>query len=318
MLPFQSALVTGATGFVGGHLVRRLIAEGVTTYCLVRARSLTAEVQQRLAPGRCLALCSDSLADWRQALKGVEAEVVFHLASPGVLTASQSPESLVRENVRLVSQLLQAVAHWPPRQIVQTGSFSEYKPLDQVLTEDALLVPTTPYGASKVAAWLCGRALATLLGLPLTNLRLFHVYGPGEAPGRLIPHLHERLSRGLPAPLTGGQQVRDLVYIDDVIDALLAAASLPPASRPIAYNVCSGEPVTIRQIGETVAERMHAPQSLLRWGELPYRPGEPMRAVGDNRRFTHATGWRPRVGLEDGIARTLVSLSDGRQMRLAG
>jgi len=318
MTAIRSALVTGGTGFIGGHLVRRLVAEGVTTYCLVRAKSLTGEVAQRLAPARCLPLPSDSLEDWGTALEGVAADVVFHLASPGVLPGTDPPESLIEGNVRLICRLLTAVSQWPVRNIVHAGSFSEYAPSDQILTEAAPLLPTTPYGASKAAAWIAGRALALQLGLPLVNLRLFHVYGPGESPARLIPHLHEPLSRGLPAPLTAGEQMRDLVYIDDVVEALWAAASLPQTGEPAAYNVCSGLPITIRQIGGLVAQQMNVPLSLLRWGDLPYRPGEPMRAVGDNRRFAQATGWRRRVGLEEGIARSLEGLGWKRHHRIAG
>ena len=318
MLPFQSALVTGATGFIGQHLVRRLVSENVTTHCLVRAESLTPVARHRLAGADCRPLESDAPADWRHALQGIEAEVVFHLASTGVVPGSDSPVLLIETNVRLIARLLAAVQQWPLRNIVYTGSFSEYAPSDEVLTEDSPLLPATPYGASKVAAWTAGQSLAKQMGLPLINTRLFHVYGPGEASGRLIPYLYDRLSRGEPAELTAGQQVRDLMFIDDVIDALLAAASLPPASVPIAYNVCSGNPVTVRQICEVTAEQMQAPPSLLRWESLPYRTGEMMRAVGDNRRFVHATAWRPQVGLEEGVARSLASLGWQRQVKAAG
>ena len=99
---------------------------------------------------------------------------------------------------------------------------------------------------------------------------------------------------------------------------LLAAAQLPRRETPAAFNICTGTATTVRQIGEAVARQMHAPQSLLRWGELPYRPGEPMRAVGDNCRFMQATNWRPRVSLDEGIARTLASLADQRRVRRAG
>jgi nucleoside-diphosphate-sugar epimerase len=86
----------------------------------------------------------------------------------------------------------------------------------------------------------------------------------------------------------------------------------------VAYNVCSGAAVRIREIGELVARQMLVPQSLLRWGSLPYRPGESMRAVGENSRFVQATGWQPRVGLNDGIARSLTSLAQAESVRLAG
>jgi GDP-4-dehydro-6-deoxy-D-mannose reductase len=314
MLPFQSALVTGATGFIGQHLVHRLVAENVTTHCLVRFAPLEPAARRCLAGAHLHSLETSAAID----LNGVAADVVFHLASPGVVPGRNPAHTLVETNVRLIRELLTAVQHWPLRNIIHAGSFSEYAPSDEVLTEDCPLGPVTPYGASKVAAWSAGQELATQFHLPLINLRLFHVYGPGEAMLRLIPSLHEHLSRGEPAPLTAGEQVRDLVFIDDVIEALLAAALLPPAPTPTAFNVCSGQPVTVRQIGQAVADQMHAPRALLRWGELPYRSGEPMRAVGDNCRFARATAWQPRVGLKEGITRSLSALGEQGRLRMAG
>jgi nucleoside-diphosphate-sugar epimerase len=112
--------------------------------------------------------------------------------------------------------------------------------------------------------------------------------------------------------------VRDLVFVADVIDALLAAAALPPVREPRVFNICSGVPVSVRQIGEQVTQQMNVPLSLLRWGELSYRPGEPMRAIGDNRRFFQATGWQPQMGLDEGIARSLTSLRDKSGVRMSG
>ena len=89
MTPLRSALVTGATGFIGQHLVRRLVAENVTTYCLVRADSLTTDSKHRLAGAHCLTLQSDAPADWQRALEGISTEVVLHLASPGVVGCHQ-------------------------------------------------------------------------------------------------------------------------------------------------------------------------------------------------------------------------------------
>jgi GDP-4-dehydro-6-deoxy-D-mannose reductase len=318
MTAIHSALVTGATGFIGQHLVRRLVAQNVKTYCLVRAAALSAATHTRLSGATILPLHGDSPADWRQALNGIETDAVFHLASPGVVAGKDSPESLRETNVRLICQLLDVVRHWPLRSVIHAGSFSEYAVSTGLLSEDSPLLPSTLYGASKVAAWQAGRAIALQHGLTLINLRLFHVYGPGEASSRLIPSLHQHLALRQPAALTAGAQIRDAVFIDDVVDALLAAAALPQAREPAAFNICSGVPIAVRQIGELVARKLQAPPALLRWGELPYRPGDPMRAVGDNRRFLQATGWRPRISLDEGVARTLAHLAGPAPARLAG
>src|SRR5687768_1101883 len=143
MTPCRTALVTGATGFIGQHLIRRLIAGNFTPYCLVRAGSLAPELRERLPEVRWLKLQSDEAEDWARALRGVQAEVVFHRASAGVLPGTASPQVTIETNVRLMCRLLTAVADWPLRNVFCAGTFSEYGDSHQRWTEDTPLLPAT-------------------------------------------------------------------------------------------------------------------------------------------------------------------------------
>jgi nucleoside-diphosphate-sugar epimerase len=156
------------------------------------------------------------------------------------------------------------------------------------------------YGAAKAATGIFGSALARQAGIPFVTLRLFNIFGVGEAPQRLIPYLIDCLGRSEPADLTPGDQIRDLTYVDDVVDAIRTAATsrLEPYS---AYNICSGRRTQMRWVAETVADMMGQRRSLLRFGALPRREDEPQLVVGSNERFVGATGWRPRVTVEEGI-----------------
>jgi nucleoside-diphosphate-sugar epimerase len=173
------------------------------------------------------------------------------------------------------------------------------------IRETDRLQPISVYGAAKAATEIFGNALAASLNLPFITLRLFGVFGVGEGSLRLIPYLIRRLRRGDPVDLTGGEQVRDFLYIDDVVEALIIAGSTERLISYEAYNVCSSRSVTIREIGEAVADEMHRSRDLLLWGKRPYRRDEPMWLVGDNRRFVEATQWHPKVDLLDGIRRTI-------------
>jgi nucleoside-diphosphate-sugar epimerase len=162
------------------------------------------------------------------------------------------------------------------------------------------------YGAAKAAASVLVQSIARQAGLNLITLRLFGVYGPGEAPSRLAPYLIERLLRNEPADLTSGLQVRDLLYIDDVVEAFWTAAQGHASLRgQTTFNVCSGEPVTVRQVGGTLAELLNRPEGLLRWNARPPRENEPARLVGDPQRFSMATGWQPQISLREGLQRTI-------------
>ena len=308
--PLESALVTGATGFVGSALVDRLLAENVRVTCLVRPRS-DSNARNLIDAGRIrlVEVPSFEVPVLQSNLAGISAEVIFHLASYGVQQTDRDTDQLVQGNVAIVIQLLQATAHWPLRRFVHTGSCSEYGTsalAGQLIAETEPIQPKSLYGAVKAASVLCGSAMAASLDVPFVTLRLFGVYGTRERPPRLIPYLISRLRDDQPVDLTPGEQVRDFLFEDDVTSAFLDAATADGLESGEVYNVCSSQPTRIREIGEMVADAMGKPRELLHWGERPYRPDELMWLVGDNRRFRAATGWTPKVGLREGIARVLV------------
>jgi len=306
----SAALVTGGTGFIGAALVRRLVANGTRVACLVREDSPR---RARLPAGaRALALADGSRAGLERALAGESFDVVFHLAASGVSPDARDPEGLVAGNVALTCSLIAALAERPPRRFIHIGSCSEYAPIEAParLDEDHPLDPPSLYGAAKASAWLCGRTLAARLGVPLVALRLFGVYGPGEAPSRLVPYLLSRLRAGEVPALTGGEQVRDFSFIADVVDALVLAAGAPGLESGRAYNVCTGVPVRVREVVELVA-RLIGQGGDLGLGRRPYRDDEPMWIVGDPARFAAATGHAPRVPLAEGLRTTAQALQDG-------
>ncbi|HZU42905.1 MAG TPA: NAD(P)-dependent oxidoreductase [Terriglobales bacterium] len=309
MSAFRSALVSGATGFLGSALVEHLLARGIDTFCLVRppcadhARTLPSAV-------RAVAVSSFTASELKSKLAGVKADVIFNLASYGVQQADRDPAQLIEGNVGVLAGLLEATASWPLRRFIHVGSCSEYgfPERDNVpITETQTLRPTSLYGAAKAASFLFGGALASQLQIPFATMRLFGVFGPHEAPDRVVPYLIRKLRNNEPVDLTPGEQVRDFLYEDDVMEAFVATGESSALKSGEVYNVCSGRPTRVRELGEAVADALGKPHQLLHWGERPYRADEPMWLVGDNRRFRAATSWQPRVSVEEGIRRMIAS-----------
>ncbi|WP_437908398.1 NAD(P)-dependent oxidoreductase [Sorangium sp. So ce327] len=305
-----AVLVTGATGFIGAALAARLAATGARTACIVRAESPRRARLADIAGVEVLPVASFSTPELARAVAAIRPEVVFHLAASGVSPSERDPELVVDGNVGLTTRLLAALAeiepHRPAR-FLHAGSCSEYAPAQEParLREDHPLDPACVYGAAKAAAYLCGKAVAARLRIPFVALRLFGVYGPGEGPSRLIPHLIARFRAGEAPALTPGAQARDLTYVDDVVEALIAAATSRGLESGRAYNVCSGAPVRVREVAERVARAAGWPGDDLGLGRLPYRDGEPMWIVGDPSHFAEATGWRPRIALDEGVRRMI-------------
>ena len=308
MRSFGSALVTGATGFIGSALVARLAAEQVNVTCLVR-HSKGFQAFDNLKNVRVIEVPSFQTSCLKEHLSNISADVVFNLASYGVQQEDRDPDELIEGNVRLLTRLLDVVAKWPLKRFIHTGSCSEYGlPESEGLpiSESQRLHPLSLYGAAKAATGLLGTTYASQLNIPFVTLRLFGVFGTREAAQRLIPYMIRRLDQDQAVDLTPGEQVRDLLFEEDVVEAFLKAAEAE-LDLYEAYNVCSSWPTRIREVGEVVADTLQKPRDLLQWGRRQYRTDEPMWLVGDNRRFVRATSWRPAVSLEDGIRRIISS-----------
>jgi len=299
----RSALVTGATGFIGSALVQRLSLEGVSTFCLVRPGSARRGRICNLSGVELLETENYEGSALTQKLSGIRADVVFNLASSGVAPEERDPQLLLTGNLNVVAGLISATLAWPLRKFIHIGSCSEYAPVPEghKLTEQDLLQPTSVYGAAKACAHIYGLAFAKSRGVPFVTLRLFGVFGVGEAPNRLVPYLMSHLRGDMPVDLTPGEQVRDLLYVDDIVEALLQGAQSEGIAAGSSYNVCSGKGIRIRELSEEVAKAMNKPKSLLRFGDRPYRADESMWIVGDNRQFSACTSWAPKVAIEEGI-----------------
>lgn len=302
MTTTRTALVAGATGFVGSAVARRLLADGWRVFAPVRRESKDRQRLTGLSGLDVVEVNGYNPDDLRPAF-AARPDVVFNLASAGV-AGGADPDEIVAGNVALTLNLLRAAGEAGVKRFVHTGSCFEYGavPPGGLMKETSPTVPWSVYGAAKLASVHLARTSAVVWKVPLVVLRLFGVFGPGEAPRRLVPHLIDRLRRREPAALTAGTQVRDLLLIDDVAAAFATAGTAESLGDDgQVFNVCSGVPVAVRQVGDTVARLLGAPPELLKWGAIPPRSEEPPWIVGDGERFRSATGWKPKFDLTAGL-----------------
>lgn len=232
-------------------------------------------------------------------LDSTDPEGVIHLAwyarATDYLVSKRNLESLAT-TLQLTDELFARGC----RKLVGAGTCLEYAPSPAVRREGDPERPDSLYAACKLAAGHILRALALSVGAELAWGRVFHVHGPAEARDRLLPHVASELRRGVRVELTDGTQLRDHLHVADVASAFVAL--LAPGASGV-YNVCSGEPVTLRCVLELVGEQVGRPE-LLGFGARAHRPDEVMALAGDSSRL-RALGWQPRFGLRDGIADAL-------------
>jgi nucleoside-diphosphate-sugar epimerase len=303
----DNVLVTGASGFVGVHLVARMLSEGCNVTVLARSSSvLPAEWRDRVR----IVVCDDFGEKNLRRLLDRPFETIFHLAAYGVKPNQRDIDEILRINIEMPAVLVRLCAKWRSR-MVMTGTFSEYRSpsTQELLSEDSPLEQAKLYGSSKAAGGLMARAIAQSGGIGFRLLRLFKVYGAGEAPHRLLPVIVSGLGKQERVAISAGTQVLDFVYIDDVVEAMLRAdAHCREKGGTATWNVATGRAHTVREFAEQVASAMNADASLLGFGAIAMRKDDEAWLVGSPDRLRSELGWQPSIGLEDGVRAALEAL----------
>jgi nucleoside-diphosphate-sugar epimerase len=298
----EPILVTGASGFVGSHLVCRLAGTGADVHVFLRSSSDTRRlgyITGRL--NRHAANLTDP-ASIRAAVHRVRPRTIFHCASWGGHPGQTDEATIFLTNLAGTFHLLSACAEAGFDRFVHTGSSSEYGMKTAPMSEADEPAPGDAYAASKAGATLWCRAIATSRRLPTVTLRLFSPYGPWDDPVRLIPAAARAFLEGRSPQLASPSGARDFVHIDDVVEACLLAATVPSAAGEI-INVGSGRQATTREVVDILSRLVPGapPPS---WGALSPRPGSPVW-VADIGKARRILGWEPVVPLEDGLRRTV-------------
>lgn len=288
----KRVLITGASGFIGGALARRLHEEGAVVHGVTRRKPE--------ATGPCERWWEADLADdavVRRLLDEVSPDLVIHLA--GLSAAARGAElvlPMLQANLVGAVNLLLAAQERDVR-LLFAGSVEEPRP------EATWPVPSSPYAAAKFAAGAYARMFQALYGTQAAWLRLCMVYGPGQPDVRkLVPYVTLALLRGEAPELSSGVRPVDWIYIDDVVDAFLAAAVVPELGvQPL--DIGSGRLVTVRAVVGALVRIVNtgiAP----RFGAIPERSMEQAQ-MADVATTTERLGWAPRTPLELGLRKTV-------------
>jgi nucleoside-diphosphate-sugar epimerase len=283
-------LVTGATGLIGRRVLAPLVTAGHEVHAVARHAGVAQEVQWHQAD---LLASSDVIRD-------VDPEVLLHLAWYAEHGAFWTAPS----NVEWVESSLAMLRAFAGRRVVIAGTCAEYDWTtgEELLREDrSPLRPATLYGAAKHALHIVSSHMD---GFELAWGRVFFLYGPDEAPGRLFAAVARSVLAGEPARTTAGTQIRDFLHAADVAAAFAALVD-SAVTGPV--NIASGEPVALRDVVQMIGEAAGRSE-LIELGALPQRPGEPERLVADVARLRDEVGFAPSYSLREGVERAVAAL----------
>ncbi len=286
-------LLTGASGFIGSHVLRALIHHGHSVAALAIPGDPLWRIRDALEGVWIVRGTLSGLHELSRLLSAWRPEGCIHLAwyvEPGKYLHAQENIQCLMESL----QLFRAAAEWGCDGVVAAGTCAEHD-----ITADSP-GPPTMYAAAKLACGLLGRAVAEGGGMRFAWARIFYPYGPYDDERRALPTLIRALLSGEPFPATQGNQVRDCVHVEDIAAAFVL---LLEKGESGVFDVASGAPVKVRELMESVGRVWGRPE-LIQFGALPDRPGDPS-GVGDGGERLRALGWAPRYSLEEGVRQTV-------------
>jgi dolichol-phosphate mannosyltransferase len=296
----KRALVTGAAGFVGANLVRRLMADGHEVHVVVhpdsdrwRLDAISGEIAVHIVD-------LEDVEEVRRTVAAARPDWVFHAAAHGAYPHQTDLRRMVATNLLATVNLLEATLEAGFEAFVHTGTSSEYGLKNHPPAEDDLPEPNSYYAVTKASATLYCGYVARARAAPIRVLRLYSVYGPWEEPTRLMPRLVTLgLCRRWP-PMANPATARDYVFTEDVMDAYMAAATVADQEPGAVYNIGTGMQTSLSEVVD-IAGRVLGIDHQPVWGSMPDRSWDATVWVADPTLAFKRLGWMARTNLSDGL-----------------
>lgn len=278
----KKVLVTGAAGFVGSALVKKLKSLGAVVTALDMANA--------------------DINNFKEVVKFIgnkKIDLVYHLAAVSYVPFSwEDPQATYQTNLLGTMNVLELCRKKAVKKLVFMSSYVYGRPRSLPIDELQPIAPTNPYAWSKYLGEQLCLAYAQNYGLNCVILRPFNVYGPGQRTDFLVPTIINQMKKGGKVVLGDLRPKRDFLYLDDLLAALLAAGRAKLPSGEV-FNLGSGRSVSVKELVALISSVSGHKVSVK--GCRPKRRGEIMEVRADNRKARRLLGWRPEVGLEQGL-----------------
>jgi UDP-glucose 4-epimerase len=301
----KNVLVTGATGFIGSHLVKRLVTEGAQVSALIMPECSLGPIAAFSDHINIIQADIANFDSLQTALVLEKPDIVFHLAAcVDVRRDWDCVPLMIKNNLVGTSNLLHVLKDRQIDLIINIGSSEEYGFASTPQSEANRELPVSPYSFSKVASvYLCQMA-ARAFNFPVVTARLFPVYGPGQNTGMFIPSAIIKLLSRQEFRMSPGEQIREFNYVEDVVEALIQLSSCGDDIVGSVINVGNGIPYRIIEVIDTI-RALIGDSARIQAGALSYRVGEVMESYCDNSLLKQLTGWSPQFSLEKGLEVTV-------------
>lgn len=309
MFKYNNVLITGGNGFIGSHLIKRLIDQGKNPVAILRPGSNRSRLQ---GLENKITIYEANIADDKTLQKifdKVRPELVFHLASFGVYSyTDHSPgivSAVIETNIKGLLNVIYTAHSSDTKLLINTGTCFEYGSKVTPFDEDEKLSPLNPYGVSKMTGTFLAQMLSKTIRLPIVTLRPFTVYGPYEDERRFISTITKQCLSGKNLTLTKETIIRDYVFIDDVVDAYMCTAERGEDLSGEAINIATGIGNDLESVARKIISLTRTKDIKIDKGAFPSRPGEVPILIGSPKKAQKLLNWKAKYTLLQGLKKTI-------------
>lgn len=299
----KTFLITGGYGFIGSHLVRRLLHLQAKIVLFIRASSDSWRLKNILKNIETYEVDIRDKAQVQDAIKKINPDYIFHLAAYGVNSAHIDYMHAIETNIIGTCNIIQAAKFVNCKKIINMGSSSEYGNKMEPIHENMLLTPVDIYGSTKAASTILAHQIASENNINLITLRPFGIFGEAEEPHKLFSYIILQVLQNKDVNLTLCNQLRDYCYIENIIDACILAIENTNVQNEI-FNIGSGNIYPLKHYVELLFKHLNT-YSRPNYGAIPSRTNERWIPEANIQKIKNSLSWEPRINIEEGIIKTI-------------
>jgi len=299
----KKVLITGANGFLGSHILDRMIEQKSDLSVIVREGSDLWRIEDQLGNFDIYyADIRDSYAVCN-CIRKIKPEIVFHMAAYGVDSSKNHMYQAIDINILGTVNLLHALSKTGCEKFMNTGTSMQYGNKEVLIDENSNYTPNNIYGSTKAASTILAHQIAADMDIDVTTIIPFGIFGEKEGSHKLFTQVILSILNHKEVNLTTCLQKRDYCYVENIVDGFLTAA-MTRETRGMTLNIGSGIALPLKHYVELIAEKIDM-DAKLNYGALEYRKNDLWNPQVDIRKIKEVLNWYPAISLEEGIERTI-------------